>query len=221
MGTPKNTDATDLALPGMIHDLNNVFQNLVEAADLLANDQRWASVSAAILRSVERGKDITMSMYAIGQPSALFETVLENATAFVQDSISLGHGPAIEFVSSIEPGLMLRHPWAWERVLINLFLNAVRAMPEGGTISSTACRSNGNIEIAVADEGCGIAPELLPLIFEPHVSTKPLGGLGLHIVHSIVQREEGEVCAANRAGRGAVFTITIPARLPITRTASA
>jgi signal transduction histidine kinase len=209
----------DLTLPGMIHDLNNVFQNLVEAADLLAGDPRWTPVSDAILRSVERGKEITMSMYAIGQPSAPFQTVLDNATAFVEDSVVLGKGPPVRFVSSVEPGLMLRQPWAWERVLINLFLNAVRAMPEGGTITSNAGRRNGNIEIVVEDEGSGIAPELLPMIFEPQVSTKALGGLGLHIVRSIVNREEGEVRAANREGRGAVFTITIPARLSRTHVA--
>jgi signal transduction histidine kinase len=219
--TPKNDTFGDLALPGMIHDLNNVFQNLVEAADLLSDDPRWSSVSASILRSIERGKEITMSMYAIGEQQAFFQTVLDNATAFVQDSVVLRQGPEIRFDSIVEPGLALRHPWAWERVLINLFLNSVRAMPGGGTISSHASRNNGDIQIVVADDGGGIAPELLPVIFEPHVSTKPLGGLGLHIVHSIVKREQGEVRVANREGGGAVFTITIPARLSLTRTASA
>lgn len=71
------------------------------------------------------------------------------------------------------------------------------------------------------DEGCGIAPDLLPVIFEPHVSTKPLGGMGLHVVHSIVEREQGEVSAANRAGGGAVFTILIPVRPSLTRTVGA
>jgi len=211
----------DLTLPGMIHDLNNVFQNLVEAADLLSGDPRWSSVSDSILRSIERGKEITMSMYAIGEPAAPFQAVLDKATMFVQDSVVLRQGPPIRFAASVEPGLVLPQPWAWERVLINLFLNAVRAMPDGGTISSQACHCDGKIQIEVADEGCGIAPDLLPVIFEPHVSTKPLGGMGLHVVHSIVTREEGEVRAANREGGGAVFTITIPARPPIARTASA
>ncbi len=218
---PKPDTSEDLTLPGMIHDLNNVFQNLIEAADLLSADPRWAPLSASILRSIERGKDITLSMYAIGEPPALFQSVLEKATLFVEDSVALRHGPPIRFASSVEPGLVLPHPWAWERVLINLFLNAVRAMPDGGTISSRALRRDGGIEIVVADEGGGIAPDLLPVIFDPYVSTKPLGGMGLHVVHSIVQREEGEVCAANREGGGAVFTITIPAPSPLTRTAGA
>jgi hypothetical protein len=71
----------------MIHDLNNVFQNLVEAADLLSGDPRWESVGASILRNIERGREITMSMYAIREPWALFQTVVDNAVLFVEDGV--------------------------------------------------------------------------------------------------------------------------------------
>ncbi len=77
----------------------------------------------------------------------------------------------------------------------------------------------------MADEGSGIEAALLPNIFEPLVTTKRIGrgsaGLGLHIVHSIVKREDGEVRAANRPDRGAEFTIWIPATPPLTRRAIA
>ncbi len=112
----------------------------------------------------------------------------------------LRHGPQIRFVAQVEPALVLRNAWAWERVLINLFCNAVQAMPQGGAIFVEAYRNNGNIQIVVADEGSGIAPELLAVIFDPRVSTKVLGGLGLHIVHSIVTQEAGVVRVSNRQG---------------------
>lgn len=212
---------TDLTLPGLIHDLNNVFQTLVDAADLLSSDPRWAPVSAAIFRSIERGKTIAMSMQAIDQPSVPLETVLYNARTLVEDSLMSRRGPEIQFVCRVEPALVLPNAWKWERVLINLFCNAVQAMPQGGIISVDACRKNGGIQIVVADEGSGIAPELLEMIFDPHVSTKTLGGLGLHIVHSIVKQEDGEVRAANRDGRGAQFTITLPAEPVLSRRVSA
>ena len=211
----------DLALPGLIHDLNNVFQTLMEAADVLSSDPRWATVSAAIFRSLERCKGITLSMQSVDQPSAPFETVLYNAQALVEDSMISRRGPAIQFVSRVEPGVVLPNAWAWERVLINLFCNAVHAMPKGGTISLDAGRGPGCIQIVVADEGCGIAPELLPVIFDPHVSTKALGGLGLHIVNSIVMQHAGQVRAANRSGCGAEFTITRPAEPILMRRVSA
>jgi two-component system sensor kinase FixL len=212
--------ATDLTLPGYVHDLNNVFQTLVEAADLLSGDPRWAPVSAVILRSIERGKGITESMQQAEEAPAPFETILNNAIAFAEDSLIGGRGPEIHFVCAVEPGIELRRTWAWERVLINLFSNAMRAMPDGGTIYVSARQNRGHAEIVVRDEGDGIAPEILADLFRPHVSTKARGGLGLHIVETIVRQEDGEVRAANRAdARGAEFVITLPAEKPDARMA--
>jgi signal transduction histidine kinase len=226
METTPGLTISDRALPDLtaqclIHDLNNVFQTLMEAADLLSEDPRWEGLSARIFRSIERGRDITLSMQAADLGRAPLETVLDKSITFVQDSAALHHGPKVGFACDVEPGIWLQHPWGWERVLLNLFLNSVYAMPRGGTISVSARRIGDEIEIVVADEGSGIAPDLLPTIFQPGVSTKSGGGLGLHIVNSIVKGEDGTVRAANRETGGAEFTITIPARPAITRSASA
>jgi signal transduction histidine kinase len=97
----------------------------------------------------------------------------------------------------------------------------MRAMPEGGTIYVSARQNHGHAEIVVRDEGEGIAPEILADLFRPHVSTKARGGLGLHIVETIVKQDDGQVRAANRAdGRGAEFIITLPAEKPMARVAN-
>jgi signal transduction histidine kinase len=203
----------DLTLSGLVHDLNNVFQTLVDAADLLAGDPRYAKLSAAILRSVERGKNIAAGLQAGTSADTPFEQILANAIAFVEDSLAAGRGPEIAFACEVEPGIELGGHWAWERVLINLFLNAMRAMPAGGTICVLARRRDGQIEIVVRDEGSGIAPEVLDHLFLPHVSTGS-SGLGLHIVETIVKQDGGSVCAANRRDtHGAEFTITLPVRV--------
>jgi signal transduction histidine kinase len=148
--------------------------------------------------------------------------VLENAMALVRDSMIAGRGPGVRFHCEIEPGLVLPRAWAWERVLINLFSNAVHAMPHGGTIAVRARRKGGSVEISVADQGSGIDPLCLSSIFEPHVSSRSTGGLGLHIVHTIVTEEQGHVRAANRAEGGAEFIITIPVTpVPVMRSAIA
>lgn len=212
---------SDLTVPCLIHDLNNVFQTLVEAADLLSADPRWASLSGLILRSVERGKTITSSLQTVDQPAAPFDNILDNAIAFVEDSLIAGRGPRIRFVRDVETGLHLQRTWAWDRVLINLFSNAVHAMPQGGTIYVGAKHVGDKIEIVIADDGPGIAPEMIEDVFKPHVSTKSRGGLGLHIVQTIVKQEGGEVRVANLPGRGAGFTITIPPGSGATRSARA
>ena len=203
----------DLTLSGLVHDLNNVFQTLVDAADVLAGDPRYAKLSAAILRSVERGKNIAAGLQAGSGAGTPFEQILANAIAFVEDSVAAGRGPDISFACDVEPGIELGGHWAWERVLINLFLNAMHAMAAGGTIHVRACRVAGQVEIVVRDEGAGIAPEVLDHLFLPHVSTRS-SGLGLHIVETIVKQDGGCVRAANRSDtHGAEFTITLPSRV--------
>ena len=204
--------AGDLRLPGLVHDLNNVFQTLLDAADLLSSDARSAEfVAASIVRCVERGKNLTAAIESAEGDGATFEHILKDAISFIESSqAGAGKNRRIRFTHAIERGIELRRNWAWDRVLINLFSNAVRAMPEGGTIHVSAHRSAAGIEIVVRDEGPGIAPELLKNIFKAHVSTKG-SGLGLHIVETIVKQDGGEIRAANREdGRGAEFTIVIP-----------
>jgi signal transduction histidine kinase len=206
----------DPGLPGLLHDLNNIFQTMVDAADLLSEDPRWQPISAAILRSVERGRRVTLSLEAGRNPGVPFQTILDNAIAFVEDTLLAAPGPAIRFVCEVEPGIELPGSWAWERVLINLFLNAMHAMPRGGEIQVEARRSGdgSSTRIVVRDSGCGIAVELLERLFEPGVSTTSArgAGLGLQVVASIVRENGGTVRAANRAdGPGAEFTITLSA----------
>lgn len=207
----------DAALPGLLHDLNNIFQTLVDAADLLSEDPQWKPVSAAILRSVERGRRVTLSLQANRGAGVPFRTILDNAIAFVEDALLVTRGPAIQFRCRVDrgagPDLDLPGNWAWERVLINLFLNAMRAMPEGGLIEVEASRSGSEIRIVIRDSGCGIPREILEHLFEPGVSTNGSGGgLGLHVVKSIVEEYGGSVRAANRTGGpGAEFSIALPA----------
>jgi signal transduction histidine kinase len=199
----------DLTISGLIHDLNNVFQTLVDAADLLSADPRWSPISAALLRSVERGKNIANSLQA-GGTGASFDEILNNAITFAQDSQIAGGAPMVRFQHDVEPGIELWRNWAWERVLINLFLNAMRAMPQGGTVHIRARRDGKNLDIRVSDEGSGIPEYILDSLFQADVSTKPSGGLGLHIVEMIVKQDGGQVRARNLPGAGAEFLITLP-----------
>ncbi len=201
----------DLTLPGLVHDLNNVFQTFVDAADHLSKDPQWAQLAEAILRSVERGQRISLSLQSVESPGASLASILTDAIAFVQDARLVARGPKILFQSKIDDDIKLRRNWAWERVLINLFLNSARAMPEGGTIEVEAQCEGPNFLIVVRDSGSGIPAELLDHLFHPHTSTKPEGGLGLHVVETIVHQNGGTVRARNRVdSAGAEFLMTVP-----------
>jgi signal transduction histidine kinase len=210
---------SDLTIEGLVHDLNNVFETISEGADLLARDPKYARLSGALKRSVNRGSRILSSYFEQAQASLDFDLILDNAIEFARDSLQAVRGPTIDFVRNAEPGIRLRgNPGAWERVLANLFLNAAQAIAHAGsgdkgTIEIAATRTPGAIEITVADNGPGIHPQNLPRIFEPRFSTRAKrSGLGLHIVQTIVRQNGGDVVAANRPpGAGAQFRITLPA----------
>jgi signal transduction histidine kinase len=98
-------------------------------------------------------------------------------------------------------------------VLVNLFLNAVDAMPQGGTLTvSLAEGPDGMVRLAIGDTGRGIDPKVADRLFTPFLSTKKTGtGLGLSICRRVVTDHGGSLSGANRAEGGACFTITLPA----------
>jgi signal transduction histidine kinase len=102
-------------------------------------------------------------------------------------------------------------------VLVNLFLNALDAMPRGGRLEVALSRPAGDdVVVTVADTGAGIAPTMTDRIFTPFASGKPTGtGLGLSISRRIVEDHGGRITAANRppGQGGACFTVTLPALL--------
>jgi signal transduction histidine kinase len=197
----------EILLAGLVHDLNNVFQTLVGVAMQLENEPELA---AAILRCVERGQNISAGLSKDSQALTPFTTILANAAAFIRDFQATSKAKAVSIETEVDSSIELVNAGAWERVLINLFLNSVRAMPTGGTIQVIARRIPGATQIYVSDEGCGIAEHLLNHLFEPHVSGSASTGLGLSIVDSIVRAHNGRIEASNRDGvPGAEFVITL------------
>ena len=98
-----------------------------------------------------------------------------------------------------------------ERVLYNIILNAVQAMPEGGTLTITGEKSDGNIILSVEDTGVGIPENILPKLFAPFFTTKAKGqGLGLAICKRFIEVLNGKIDVASEVGKGSKFTITIP-----------
>ena len=98
-------------------------------------------------------------------------------------------------------------------ILTNLIFNAVDAMPAGGDVRITAQEVAGRVRLTVADTGQGIPADLLPRIFDPWFSTKPVGrgsGLGLGIARDVVTRFGGTIDLASAPGQGTTVTLEIP-----------
>ncbi len=102
-----------------------------------------------------------------------------------------------------------------QQCILNLILNAIDAMPDGGSLTIRAGMGpdNAGVAIQIQDTGTGIAESDLPHIFEPFFSTKEAGygvGLGLSTVYGIMERHGGRVDVISRTGQGATFTLWLP-----------
>jgi signal transduction histidine kinase len=201
--------ASQLTLEGLVHDLNNVFQTISDSAEVLQSDPRWVKLARKLRRSASHGQRLAQSVLATKQAPVETTTVIERAIQFSRDYLENAEVPAMEFSLEVEAQIRLDgDAMSWERVLVNLFLNAAEAGARHVSVLAT------KREIIVRDDGPGIPEDLLPRIFQPHVSTKSiLAGLGLTIVQSMVEQNGASVTAANHADGGAEFRIALPAPL--------
>lgn len=99
-----------------------------------------------------------------------------------------------------------------KQAILNVALNALDAMPEGGALEMRLEARPEEAEVLVADTGPGIAEEVLPRIFDAHFSTKTTGtGIGLYLTRSIVEAHGGEVTVESAPGQGSTFRLRLPA----------
>ena len=101
----------------------------------------------------------------------------------------------------------------FEKVLLNIMLNAEDAMPEGGMLTIQARVDEESVVLELIDTGCGIPSDQLDRVFQPFFTTKPSGnGLGLATARKIVHAHGGEIAVQSEPGRGTKFTVKLPIR---------
>ena len=137
--------------------------------------------------------------------------LVESARQLLQNRMDKSH---VDFSNDIPPEMppvrgaanQLRH------VFVNLFQNAIQAMPSGGTLAvRAALLDGGRASVSVSDNGTGIPPEHLTHIFDPSFTTKDTGtGLGLAISYGLIKRHGGDLRAESLVGRGTTMYVTLP-----------
>jgi signal transduction histidine kinase len=115
-------------------------------------------------------------------------------------------------ITTAVPDLQLTaDPHLMRRVLANLILNAVQAMPDGGTVTVSASTDDGSVEISVHDTGIGIPNDAKDKLFKPLFTGKAKGtGLGLAVVKRIVDAHAGQITVESEVGKGSTFTVNLP-----------
>ena len=141
------------------------------------------------------------------------EIVEQSASLFRAQLTSPGH-PPVTLTLDLDPslGAIRGDGEQLRRVVQNLLLNAIDAMPQGGTLRIVTRRRDGVVRIDVADTGQGLSEEERRRLFTPYYTTKQHGtGLGLAIVQSVVADHAGKIWVDSDPGRGATFHIELPA----------
>lgn len=119
----------------------------------------------------------------------------------------------IHFATDVDsqPMPLMADPELLHRALSNLVLNAMDAMPDGGTLTISAHTNGDNVEMRISDTGEGLTPEECERLFTPYYTTKQHGtGLGLAIVQSVIADHAGTISVESRPGGGAAFIIALP-----------
>jgi signal transduction histidine kinase len=222
---------------GIAHEINNPVNAVIntlapleEAIKTMATERdgdaasRGASDAQEMLRVVQRGAARTKAIvqalhnYSRGDEQRPRELVLARS---VDDTLDLLRHRLrnIRVEKAIDPELRLQgFPGQIDQVFMNLISNAAQAVgarDNGGTIRIAAQKRADDVEITVADDGPGIPADVIPKIFDPFFTTKDVGegsGLGLSIVHGIVDRHGGRITVESQVGTGTTFRIVLPAR---------
>jgi len=137
-----------------------------------------------------------------------------NLADLMKDTISTVQIPQnVETSTKVEGELTqaMIDPDLLKRILVNLVLNAVQAMPNGGRLTITTSATEGSVAVSVQDTGVGIPAQNLSKIFKPFFTTKAQGqGLGLAVCKRLVEAQGGKIEVQSQLGTGSTFTIIIP-----------
>ncbi len=207
---------------GVAHEIRNPLSSIKGFATILAGrvreDHRSRELAEVMVQEVERLNRVVTELLDYAKPTEISRQSL-SCRELIDTSIRLVERDALQkrvrIHALVEPeNLALEvDPDRFAQILLNLYLNAIQAMNEGGTLSVEAVCEEGFVILKIADTGSGISPEDLPHIFDPYFTTKPKGvGLGLANVHKLVEAHGGRIEARSMPGNGTVFTIRIPAR---------
>lgn len=224
---------------GVAHELNNPLGGILGYAQytlekmnrkpFAENTDREFEAYKRHLRDIEaqarRCKTIVQNLLKFSRSSAKIDMVEIDTNACLLETISLTEHQLtmhkISLTTDLQPDVphIKGNAGMLQQVFTNIIINAQHAMAEGGNLIVTSRHSpgigefGGAVEIAFADNGCGIPAEIQKNIFEPFFTTKPIGkgtGLGLSVSYGIIKEHGGEIKVDSIEGCGTTFTIILP-----------
>jgi PAS domain S-box-containing protein len=230
-------DAVGRLAGGVAHDFNNILTVIMSYSELMLlqikGNDRLRARAEEIRKAAEKAARLTRQLLMFSRSETVSPILLDMNRLVVDIESMLERliGEQILLEIHLDPTIsaVRADPGQMEQVLLNLVVNGRDAMPNGGTLHVTTRRAEftgqqplphaemqagAYIELAVADDGCGMDPEVQKRIFEPFFTTKGPGkgtGLGLSTVFGIVKQNRGFIKVESEVGEGTTFRIFFPA----------
>jgi signal transduction histidine kinase len=204
---------------GLAHEIRNPLASIAGAAGILRRGRSSAEKQAECLEIIQkecqRLNRLLTSFLDFARPRALnfqtieVESIFDSVLGLAEHAVD---GASITLKRQVPPGLALDcDPEQLKQVLLNLVINAIQAMPNGGEVAMSASTEAGNAIIQVRDQGCGVSQEEMEHLYDPFFTTKENGtGLGLPVAHQIVAQLGGVLAARNNAEGGMTFSVQLP-----------
>ena len=222
-------------ISGIAHEIKNPLTGISCAVQVfnseLSDDDSRKPVITEVLNQVKRLDRIVKDLLSYAKPKPLqfvlsgINDVLEKTLFFVYSKAKNQHIAIENQVGKEIPDILMDSD-QMHQVFLNIIINAIQSMPNGGVLTISASRKsrqevedkiNKTIQcdkvliVKIQDTGKGISSEDLPYIFEPFFTRKTQGtGLGLPISRKIVQEHGGEITVESEVGKGSAFTVYLP-----------
>lgn len=207
---------------GLAHEIRNPLASIEGAAAILqrenGNEERRIEFLDIIQKESRRLDGLLTRFLKFAKPpepnlrTVEVGELLDAVTSLAQRTIP---GGRLEIFEDVQPGLSALQCDLdqMKQVLLNLVINAVQAMPEGGRVRLAMHQDESRVTIDVEDEGSGVSQENVERVFDPFFTTKASGtGLGLPVADQIVRQHAGTLTISRNTSRGATFRISLPLR---------
>jgi signal transduction histidine kinase len=202
----------------IVHEIRSPLCSIELFSNMLSNDLEGtghAEMAKGISTGIKSLNNILSNMLFFAKPQKpsfrdvkLRDVICETTEILTPLMVNRG----IKLESSVSEENLVADSELMKQVFMNIFLNAIQAMPEGGTIKISTKDRDGYLSVEVADEGVGLGDTDMEGIFDPFFSTKEKGtGLGLSIAHKIMQSHNGYIRARRNNGKGSTFCLYFPA----------
>ena len=211
---------------GVAHEINNPLTGVLTFAHILLenapDDSQEKEDIQTIIEATTRCKEITRGLLDFSRQSEPRKTLL-NLNDLLCEALNLTRNQArinrVSITEEMDPALpwVVVDPNQMQEVAVNVIVNAIDAMPDGGslTVRTRAAKVDGSpwVEFEISDSGCGISPENIDRIFDPFFTTKPTGkgtGLGLAVSYGTVTEHGGRINVTSTENHGTTVTVRLP-----------